>query len=447
MSTREANQSGMKFVSTKNSSEPCSFSDAMANGLAPDGGLYLPETYPVLPENFWNGIEQFTLREISYRLAEPYFDTEDQKKLIFDVIQEAINFDAPLIHLKDNHYILELFHGPTLAFKDFGARFMARAYAAMHKQNEGDLTILVATSGDTGSAVAHGFYGVEGTQVCLLYPSGKVSPLQEKQMTTLGKNITALEVDGTFDDCQRLVKQAFNDSELRSKKNVSSANSINIARLLPQSFYYAYGLAQLRHKFQKMQSPVFSVPSGNFGNLTGGLIAMQMGMPVSRFLAATNRNDIVPSFLQIGLFDPKPSVKTISNAMDVGNPSNFERILDIFDGSVDRIRKSIWGKSFNDDQTRQCIKDIFNDTGYIMDPHTSVGLLAAESYLEDTGDDCPVITLSTAHPAKFGDIVEKEIGQPVPVPDRLKECMDKKKQSIRVKKDYDSFRNYLLSNR
>ncbi len=446
MSSSESVMNRIRFISTQSNSEPCTFTEAMTRGLAPDGGLYLPNRFPVLSGKFWNGIEDLSLQEIAYQFTEPYFETDDQKKLIHEVIMDALDFDAPLVRLHDNLYILELFHGPTLAFKDFGARFMARAYAGLHDRKHGELTILVATSGDTGSAVAHGFFGVEGTRVCLLYPSGKVSPLQEKQMTTLGKNITALEIEGTFDDCQKLVKQAFNDEDLRNKKNVSSANSINIARLIPQSFYYAYALAQLRKKFGNKHRPVFSVPSGNFGNLTAGLIAMKMGMPVSRFIAATNRNDIVPNFLKSGNFDPKPSIQTISNAMDVGNPSNFERILKIFNGSIDEIRSNIWGKSFNDDQTRKCIKDTFQNTGYIADPHTAVGLLASDVYMKQTGDELPSVVLSTAHPAKFGDIVEKEIGQKVPVPARLEECMNRPKQSVKMKNNYDLFREYLLAN-
>jgi threonine synthase len=446
MSSRESRMNKISFISTKGGSDPCNFIDAMSRGLAPDGGLYVPDNYPGLPAEFWESIEDLTLQEIAFHLAEPYLGNEDQKNTIRDVINSAINFDAPLVKIDDNRYILELFHGPTLAFKDFGARFMARAYAAFHPRKDSELTILVATSGDTGSAVAHGFYGVEGTRVCLLYPSGKVSPLQEKQMTTLGNNITALEVRGTFDDCQKLVKQAFNDEDLRSRKHLSSANSINIARLIPQSFYYAYALAQLRKKYGIKKVPLFSVPSGNFGNLTAGLIAMKMGMPVSRFLAATNANNIVPEFLNSGKFLPKPSIKTISNAMDVGNPSNFERILSIFDGSHEKIRESVWGSSFDDHQTRHCIGETFQLTGYIPDPHTAVGLLAADLYRKETGDKHPAIVLSTAHPAKFGEIVEQVIGQPVPVPGRLKECMDKSKKSIRLENDFEAFRKFLLDN-
>ncbi len=434
----------IRFVSTRGDAEPCSFSQAMKWGLAPDGGLYLPERYPLLPGGFWQGVEGFTLQEIAFRIAEPYFASASERKIIREVVDSAINFDAPLIHLEDNFYVLELFHGPTLAFKDFGARFMARAFASLDTGIDGDLTILVATSGDTGSAVAHGFHGVPGTNVCLLYPSGKVSPLQEQQMTTLGRNITALEVKGTFDDCQKLVKQAFSDSGLRSRLNLSSANSINIARLLPQSFYYVYALAQLRKQFDEHADPVFSVPSGNFGNLTAGLIAMKMGMPLSLFLAATNSNDIVPRFLKTGTFSPQPSVKTLSNAMDVGNPSNFERITTLFGGSLEQMRAHIRGASFNDAQTRRCIRDTFSRTGYVLDPHTAVGLLASINFKDEMASDAPVIILSTAHPAKFGSIVEKEIGRKIPLPDRLKSCLEQEKKSIKISGNYNDFREFLL---
>jgi threonine synthase len=434
----------VRFVSTRGEAEPCSFTQAMKRGLAPDGGLYLPDRYPLLPGEFWQELETCTLQQIAFKIAGPYFDSASEKKIIREVVESAINFDAPLKRLEDNFYVLELFHGPTLAFKDFGARFMARAFASLDTENDGDLTILVATSGDTGSAVAHGFHGVPGTKVCLLYPSGKVSPLQEQQMTTLGRNITALEVDGTFDDCQKLVKQAFSDSELCSRMNLSSANSINIARLLPQSFYYVYALAQLRKQFDEHADPVFSVPSGNFGNLTAGLIAMKMGMPVSRFLAATNSNDVVPRYLQTGTFSPQPSVKTLSNAMDVGNPSNFERITTLFEGSLEQMRERLWAAAFNDTQTRRCIRDTCSRTGYVLDPHTAVGLLAAAKFRDDTRSDAPLIILSTAHPAKFGSIVEKEIGRKIPLPGRLQACLEQEKKSIKISGNYSDFREFLI---
>lgn len=444
MKTNHRQGKKVQFISTRGHTDPCSFVQAMKLGLAPDGGLFMPDHIPVLPEDFWKALDQMEFRDISSTIAGLFFDSKREIEKVKRVVEKAINFDAPLIHLENNTYLLELFHGPTLAFKDFGARFMARAFASLDDEKENDLMILVATSGDTGSAVAHGFYGVEGIKVCLLYPSGKVSSLQEQQMTTLGKNITAFEVDGTFDDCQKLVKQAFSDHELRKQINISSANSINIARLIPQSFYYVYAVAQLRRLFKEDAAPVFSVPSGNFGNLTAGLLAAEMGMPASLFLAATNQNDIVPEFLKTGLFRPRSSIKTISNAMDVGNPSNFERIQYLFHGSTDEIRKHLWGISFDDKQTGECIKDTYKRTGYILDPHTAVGVLASQNYRTKTGTDEPIVILGTAHPAKFAEIVEQQIDREIDMPEQLKACMKKEKRSIKISHNYKELRNYML---
>jgi len=434
----------IRFISTRGNSAPCSFIDAMKRGLAPDGGLYVPQTIPELPAAFWNSLSDKNIQQIGVEVSMPFFGDEADVNSISDIVGKAISFDAPLVHYRDNIYILELFHGPTLAFKDFGARFMARAFASLDDEKEGDLLILAATSGDTGSAVADGFYGVEGTRVCLLYPSGKISRLQEQQMTTLGGNVTAIEIDGTFDDCQRMVKEAFSDPKVHRNIRLSSANSINIARLIPQSFYYAHALGRLQELLGKGVKPFFSVPSGNLGNLTAGLLAMKMGMPVSGFLAATNRNDILPVFLQTGKFNPRDSQQTISNAMDVGNPSNFERILYLFNNSINDIRKHIIGKTFSDSQTRSCIKKSFEKTGYVIDPHSAVGLLAAEKYLADTRLNMPFIALATAHPAKFGDVVEKEIGKSVEIPERLSVCLDKQKKSVKMGNEYNTFRDYLL---
>lgn len=432
----------VEMISTRGETPAVSFSTAMKNGLAPDGGLYLPSPIPALPDSFWDELPDRTIQEISAEVARQFGATEQESDVLSRVAADAISFDAPLVQLRDQIFVLELFHGPTLAFKDFGARFMARAFAALDEEVQ-DLLILVATSGDTGSAVAHGFYGVEGTRVCLLYPSGKVSPLQEKQMTTLGGNVTALEVDGTFDDCQRLVKEAFSDQELRSGRRISSANSINIARLIPQSFYYMHGVGQLRKQLNRAATPIFSVPSGNFGNLTAGLLAMKMGLPVSRFLAATNRNDVVPEYLKTGAFRPRPSLSTISNAMDVGNPSNFERMEALFHGDRTEMARTISGDSYSDEETRECITRTFQETGYIADPHTAVGILAAEKWLKENDGSEPVIVLSTAHPAKFADVVENRIGQPVPVPGRLKACVNKEKQTTPIHHDYDTFREFV----
>jgi len=433
----------VEMISTRGEAPAVSFSEAMKNGLAPDGGLYMPRPIPHLPDSFWEHLEDLTIQQIASKVASLFGSTREESETLSTVAGESITFDAPLVKVRENLWLLELFHGPTLAFKDFGARFMARAFAALDSGEDQELLILVATSGDTGSAVANGFFGVEGTRVCLLYPSGKVSLLQERQMTTLGGNVTALEVDGTFDDCQRLVKQAFSDVELRKEKRISSANSINIARLIPQSFYYMHALGQLWRQSGERSRPVFSVPSGNFGNLTAGLLAMRMGMPVSRFLAATNRNDVVPEYLHTGEFRPRPSLETISNAMDVGNPSNFERMMALFESDRNRMGEVIMGDAYDDDQTRECITRTYEETGYVTDPHTAVGILAAERWQRERGYGEPVIVLSTAHPAKFADVVEHRIGKPVQIPERLKACLNRKKQSISFGKEYEPFREFV----
>ncbi|MEX0995397.1 MAG: threonine synthase [Balneolaceae bacterium] len=434
----------VQYISTNGESDPVSFRKAMQQGLAPDGGLYMPDKIPRLPRRFWDAVDTYSLQEIAVEVSRQFIGDELSKDSIRELADQALDFDAPLVHLYEQVWLLELFHGPTLAFKDFGARFMAQAFARLDEENGRDLLILVATSGDTGSAVANGFYGVPGTRVCLLYPSGKVSSLQEKQMTTLGGNVTALEVNGTFDDCQKLVKTAFGDDKLKNVLRLSSANSINIARLLPQSFYYISAYGQIRGKTGSAGSPVYSVPSGNFGNLTAGILAMKMGLPAERFLAATNRNDVVPEYLDSGKFKPRPSVQTISNAMDVGNPSNFDRLKYLFGGSAEEIRKVVWGKSFDDRVTRSCIRKVYEQTGKVVDPHTAVGILAADTYRKESGTGEPVIVLSTAHPSKFADIVEQETGRPVEIPDSLKACLGREKKSIAVEKDYESFKSFLI---
>lgn len=437
----------MKFISTNGDSKPVSFSEAVLKGLAPDGGLYLPEEWPQLDPDFINNIHHKSLQDIGYEVTRLFVDELDAESLR-KVTDEALNFDAPLIHLKNSTHILELFHGPTLAFKDFGARFMSRMFSAFRQQQDQDIIILAATSGDTGSAVAQGFLGVEGIKVCLLYPSGKVSRLQEQQLTTAGQNVTALEVDGTFDDCQRMVKEAFSDAELNEHLLLSSANSINIARLIPQSFYYLYAMAQIGET--EKNAPVFCVPSGNFGNLTAGLIAQKIGMPASGFIAATNVNDVVPEYLQSGSFEPRASQRTISNAMDVGNPSNFDRIESMFGGDHQAVKKHIWGASFSDDQTREAIKQIKDETGYLMDPHTAVGYLAVQQYRKEaTGyfgeqGDNPFVILSTAHPAKFGDVIEPVTGEKVEIPKRLATSLNKQKQSTDMDADYGELKTWLM---
>ena len=431
----------MKFYSTNRHSPEITFLSAAEQGLAPDGGLYMPDEILPVDLPFQEKSADVTLPEVAKICSYPFLDDDLTASETDRLIDDAINFEAPLVQLDENLFVLELFHGPTLAFKDFGARFMARLFSAHRTRTNGDLVILVATSGDTGGAVANGFYDLPGVHVCLLYPEGKVSDIQRKQMTTLGKNITALEIDGTFDDCQKLVKTAFSDKELNGSLNLSSANSINIARLLPQSFYYLHAFFQLK-KYSD-QTPVFSVPSGNFGNLTAGLFAEKMGMPVQKFLAATNRNDVVPGYLSGSDFNPRASVQTISNAMDVGNPSNFARIRALFKDDDASIRKHLWGAAYSDEMTREKIRQTFSEYDYVADPHTAVGLLAADSYRKETGSRNPVIVLSTAHPSKFRDVVEEETGQEVEIPARLKKATEQQEKSIPLNADYGTLKEFL----
>jgi threonine synthase len=437
----------MKFISTNGNASSVSFSTAALQGLAPDGGLYLPKDWPQLSEDFLADLSSKSLQNIGVEISRLFVEELDEE-LLQKIVKEALNFDAPLVNLYETKKVLELFHGPTLAFKDFGARFMSRLFSELRKEADRDLIILAATSGDTGSAVAQGFLGVEGVKVCLLYPSGKVSHIQEQQLTTAGQNVTALEVDGTFDDCQKMVKQAFSDTSLNEQLLLSSANSINIARLLPQMFYYLYAVAQL----DSDHSPIFCVPSGNFGNLTAGLMAQKIGLPVAGFIAATNANDVIPTYLRTGEFEPRTSEQTISNAMDVGNPSNFARIRYLFDDDLQKVRQHLWSASFSNAQTRDAIKEVYRKYHYLMDPHTAVGYYAAEQYLNNEGGyfaedaDTPVIILSTAHPAKFGDVIEPVIGEPVPIPDRLAHCLKKPKQSTALDNDYRKLREWLLKN-
>ena len=435
----------MKFYSTNGKSDTVTFLEAAETGLAPDGGLYMPESISKVSLSFNDpkSTDSTTLRDISKCASYPFLSDSLSNNEIDDLIDESITMDAPLIQLRDDLFVLELFHGPTLAFKDFGARFMARLFSSHRSASDKDLIILVATSGDTGGAVASGFYGLDGVHVCLLFPKGKVSDIQRKQMTTLEKNITALEIEGTFDDCQRLVKEAFSDAELNDMLRLSSANSINVARLLPQSFYYLYASFQLKEFTD--EKPVFIVPSGNFGNLTAGIMAEKMGMPVSGFVAATNRNDVVPEFLKGEEFTPRVSVQTISNAMDVGNPSNFDRIRALYNHDDKAIREDIKGYSFTDDDTRQKIRQVYETFGYVADPHTAVGLLAAEYYSADFDSSEPKIVLSTAHPSKFSDVVEAETNQIVTIPDRLAEATGREETSIPMSSDYSEFKKILLT--
>lgn len=436
----------MQLYSTKKQSAEVSFQEAIFQGLPPDNGLYVPCEIPTLPASFFDNIEQLSLTdialEVSKRLLGDEIPTEDLEKCV----KTAINFDAPLTQLDERIYVQELFHGPTLAFKDFGARFMAQLMGYWLSKNKDqsasqNIHILVATSGDTGGAVAQGFYEVSGIKVVVLYPKGKVSPLQEKQFSTLGKNITAIAIDGTFDDCQKLVKQAFLDAELRKKLRLSSANSINISRLIPQSFYYFYAYSRLKHLGKKL---VVTVPSGNLGNLCGGLLAQRMGLPIHRFIAATNRNHVFPTFLQTGDFQPHASFATISNAMDVGNPSNFARIVEWLGENKEAFLEKIIGKHYSDAQTKETIQEVFSKTQYVLDPHSAIGYRATQEFLDQQPEDTVGVFLSTAHPAKFLETVEATIGIPLPVPTRLQELMNHPNQNLDMDNKFGLFKSYLI---
>ncbi len=432
----------MKYYSTNGLAPDVTLQEAVVKGLAPDKGLFMPETIKLLPDSFFENIRNLSFQEIAYTVADAFFGDDIEKDTLKEIVYDTLNFDAPVVHVADNIYSLELFHGPTLAFKDVGARFMARLLGYfIRKQGQKDVKVLVATSGDTGSAVANGFLGVEGIHVYVLYPKGKVSQIQEAQFTTLGQNITAIEVEGTFDDCQALVKAAFLDKELNSKLNLTSANSINVARFLPQAFYYFYAYAQLA-KQGKAKNVVFSVPSGNFGNITAGLIAKRMGLPVKRFIAANNSNDIFYEYLQTGEYKPRPSVQTIANAMDVGDPSNFVRVLDLYGKSLDEIKKDISGEWYNDESIRNTVKKTYAETGYLLDPHGACGYQALKEQLasDETG-----IFLETAHPAKFLEVVESIVNEKIAIPDKLQEFMKGEKQSIYLKKDFEGFKKFLLN--
>lgn len=431
----------MELYSTKGQVENVNFETAIFRGLPADNGLYMPTEIPALPSSFFDKIDTLSFQEIAFEVAKALIGDEIPAKDLKEIVYDAIDFDAPVRHIVGEMNVLELFHGPSLAFKDFGARFMSRCMSYFLKKEQKEINILVATSGDTGSAVAHGFLGVPGINVTILYPSGKVSLNQEKQLTTFGQNITALEIDGVFDDCQKLVKEAFLDQELNEKLNLSSANSINIARLIPQSFYYFYAYAQVKKLGKK---PVFSVPSGNFGNLCGGLIAKNMGLPVELFVASTNINNIVPEYLSGGAFTPRASQATISNAMDVGNPSNFPRMINFFKENFTEVSANIVGKYYNDEVTKHAMKKVFDETGYVMCPHTAVAFLGLVDVFKERELDATGIFLSTAHPAKFKDVVDEVIGQEIALPERLAELVEKEKVSIKMKADFTEFKNYLL---
>ncbi|MFK7899783.1 MAG: threonine synthase [Cyclobacteriaceae bacterium] len=432
----------MRLFSTKRSVEEVSLKEAVFKGLPDDNGLFMPTEIPTLPDSFFDKIDTLSFQEIAYEVAHTLIGDEIPAEDLKDIITDAVNFDAPLVSVDENIHVLELFHGPSLAFKDFGARFMSRLISYFLQKEKQEINILVATSGDTGSAVAQGFLGMPGINVTILYPSGKVSLNQEKQLTTLGQNITALEIDGVFDDCQKLVKTAFLDKELNEKLSLSSANSINIARLIPQSFYYFYSYAQLVKQGKKV---VFCTPSGNFGNLCGGLIAQKMGLPIHHFIASTNANDVVPEYLHTGTFEAKHSVPTISNAMDVGNPSNFPRITELFGNEYKKVTESISGYSFDDEETSLALAEVFLESDYIMCPHTAVGYLGVKAYQQDHKEDVNYVVLATAHPSKFSDVVEPIIGKEPEMPERLKAIINQDKVSIPLSSEFDEFKSFLLA--
>ncbi len=431
----------MLYHSTNNPAHRVDLKEAILRSLPPDNGLYMPDKLPVLGEDFWKIWRYLSFQEIGYAVAEAFFGEDVPHDALKEIVEGTLTFDAPLVTLAPGDHILELFHGPTLAFKDFGARFMARLMGWLTRDEDRELTVLVATSGDTGGAVASAFHNVPGTRVIILYPEGKVSGLQEKQLTALGGNITALEIDGSFDDCQALVKSAFLNQELSAKLNLTSANSINLSRLVPQSFYYIHSARQLPEGVK----PVFVVPSGNFGNLTAGLLAAQLGLPVEHFIAATNRNDVVPAYLSSGDYQPRPSVATISNAMDVGAPSNFVRMQALFGGSWDSMKAKIHGVMFSDDQTRAAIREVKSIHGYDIDPHGAVAWLAARQWRAGHPGTA-TISLETAHPSKFPDVMEAELGKGViEIPERLAVLADKPKVATKLGTDTAAFHDYLRS--
>ena len=430
----------MKYFSLNHSSGYAFFYDAVKRGLAPDRGLYFPEIIPKLPRSFFENIEKMSIPEMAYNVIKPYMGNQILKDKLMEIVTETLDFNFPIKQITNNIAALELFHGPTLAFKDVGARFMARYLGHLNQGIEEKTTVLVATSGDTGGAVANGFYGIEGINVVVLYPKGRVSEIQEKQITTLGKNITALEIDGVFDDCQEMVKTAFLDSNL-SKLNLTSANSINIARWLPQMFYYFIAYRTLKIKNKKL---VFSVPSGNYGNICAGIMGKKMGLPIDHFIASTNLNDAVPRYLESGIYDPLPTKQTISNAMDVGNPSNFIRISKIFNNDLVKMKKNLSGFRFTDRETENALKEIYDIKSYIADPHGAVGYLGLKKYFADHDRGQYGVFLETAHPVKFLDSVRKTLKLELEIPSRLKDTLSKKKVSVPIK-DYAELVDYLLN--
>ena len=431
----------MKYYSLSNPTIKTSFENAVVNGIAPDRGLYFPEEIPSLDTSFFEELPQLSIPEMAYTAMAPFVGDEIPQAVLENILKNTLDFDFPVVPVKDNMGSLELFHGPTLAFKDVGARFMAQCLGYFNSKNTGHkVTVLVATSGDTGGAVANGFLGVEGIDVVILYPKGKVSKVQEQQLTTLGQNITALEVEGVFDDCQDMVKTAFLDQEITAKRKLTSANSINVARWLPQMLYYFIAYRQLAHRKQPL---VFSVPSGNFGNICAGMIGQNMGLPINHFIAATNINDAVPAYLETGQYAAVKTTPTISNAMDVGDPSNFVRIQKIYGNNFTQLKDHLSGYRFTDDATREAMREIYHTSSYIADPHGAVGYLGLKDYIEKHPGKYGVF-LETAHPVKFLDTVEEILERKVPMPERIQSLLDKEKKSIGIK-NYADLKSYLLT--
>lgn len=430
----------MKYYSTNKKSPLADFREATINGQAPDKGLYFPVEVPVIDRVLITNIEEYSNEEIAFRVIEPYVGGAISGDKLMQAVKETISFPIPLVQVSDAVFSLELFHGPTLAFKDIGARFMSRCLGYFVKNNDKEVTVLVATSGDTGGAVANGFYEVDGIEVVILYPSGKVSPVQEKQLTTLGKNIHALEIEGNFDDCQRMVKEAFTDDELKKKRFLTSANSINVARWLPQQFYYFFAYKQW---VDKSDPPVISVPSGNFGNICAGILASQSGLPVKHFIAACNANDIITQYLQTEKLEIKQAVTTLSNAMDVGNPSNFIRILEIFHHRFPELKSKLSSYSITDEETVNTIREVYKLYGYTLDPHGAVGYLALKDYLQNHPESKGIF-LETAHPVKFPDAVELVTGASIDMPESVRGIMENKKVSTKMKPEYTALKDYLM---
>ena len=433
----------MRYYSTNGNAPIADLHKAVVKGLAEDRGLYMPEKIKQLPKDFFDNIDKMSFQEIAYTVADAFFGEDVEADALKKIVYDTLSFDCPVVKVKDDIYTLELFHGPTLAFKDVGARFMARLlqYFIRQENGKGQVNVLVATSGDTGSAVANGFLGVDGIHVYVLYPKGKVSPIQECQFTTLGKNITAIEVDGVFDDCQALVKNAFMDAELNQHMKLTSANSINVARFLPQAFYCFNAYARMK-ALGKADNLVMCVPSGNFGNICAALFGHEMGLPIARFIAANNANDIFYNYLQTGRYEPKPSKQTLANAMDVGDPSNFARIYDLYGKSHERISSLIGGATYSDEQIRQTMRQCYEETGYILDPHGACGYQALADGLKpgEVGVFC-----ETAHPAKFKEKVDDILGIDVDIPARLRAFMQGQKQSVPMTKDFADFKQYLMN--